>query len=169
MSDVKVLNGNNRQFDILAYNVKKGKQYHVEVSVMHDEQWASTPEQLKDEFDRKFLGKPREASGPKTDNTKGKQYRDSIESTYKSVGFDPKCVKRVWVCWTVRDPNVELSNKLNEYCEQHDLGRDMITVLSFRDLILPKLLVAVGTSNYQDDTLRTLSLLQQAQKQSLSK
>jgi hypothetical protein len=34
--DLKVPGGNNRQLDLLAYNVREEAQYHVEMSVTHE-------------------------------------------------------------------------------------------------------------------------------------
>ena len=45
MADVKVKDGNNRQFDLLAYCLRDGKQYHVEITVMHGE-WGNTLAQV---------------------------------------------------------------------------------------------------------------------------
>lgn len=35
IADTKVINGNNRQIDLLAVNLKTNEQYQVEVSVTH--------------------------------------------------------------------------------------------------------------------------------------
>lgn len=53
--DMKVINGNNRQLDLLAYNLMDNSQYHIEVSVTHQENWCPTPEQLVDMFDKNSL------------------------------------------------------------------------------------------------------------------
>ena len=55
MVDIKVINGNNRQTDLLAYNPKTTEQYHVEVSVTHREKWCPTPIELIAEFDKKYF------------------------------------------------------------------------------------------------------------------
>ena len=46
-TDQKVPQGNNRQFDVLAYNVKDKVPYHIEVSVTHQENWCPTIEELE--------------------------------------------------------------------------------------------------------------------------
>ena len=78
MTDVKVPGGNNRQCDLLAYDAKNRKQYHVESSVTHDKTWAPSLDQLRDIFDKKFKGEPSKRQGANTDYAKGKSYFPSI-------------------------------------------------------------------------------------------
>lgn len=162
--DMKVINGNNRQLDLLAYNLMDNSQYHIEVSVTHQENWCPTPEQLVDMFDKKFFGFPPQRSGKNTDSEKGKKYYQNIVKTYESVGFDLDKIKRVWVCWAVK--GVEgLDQKITEYCNRQSIQKNKIEVLQFRDVIIRELLKKIGTSNYEDDSLRTLSLIEQYNKQ----
>ena len=65
ITDRKVKNGNNRQLDILAYNVKEKLQFHIEVGVTHRLNWAPTREDLRLYFEHKFFGAPpkRESKG----------------------------------------------------------------------------------------------------------
>ena len=162
--DVKVESGNNRQLDLLACNLQTGDQFHAEVSVTHCQNWCPGPEQLRAKFERKFFGVPARREGPNTDWSKGKHYKDQIESTYRSVGFSTECVKRIWVCWAIRgDQNVD--DSIAQYCESRQIGHNPIQIYSFRDLILPALLDKIGTSNYEDDALRTLSLIRQFELQ----
>ena len=164
IADLKVISGNNRQIDLLAYNLKAKEQYHIEVSVTHQENWCPTPNELTTEFDRKFFGVPVKREGKNTDFTLGKNYKKQIDLTYESVGFNPKNIKLIWVCWTLRDGD-SVDKLLEEYCNRRGLPKDTINVISFRDDIIPSLMDRVGTSNYGDDVLRTLSFLQQFQKQ----
>jgi hypothetical protein len=161
ISDVKVPHGNNRQVDLLAVSLVDGVQYHVECSVTHCENWCPTPEKLEEEFERKFLGYPREREGTSTDSTKKKTYGGMIYTTYQIYGFDMAKVRRVWICWVVKD-QANLKQVLYNY---HMKSGQLVEVLSFRDEILPKLQKAIGTSNYDDEVLRTFSLLKQAGKQ----
>ncbi|MGD1002685.1 MAG: hypothetical protein ABSA67_18505 [Candidatus Brocadiia bacterium] len=161
MRDVKVLNGNNRQIDLLAYSVLTQDQYHIEVGVTHCPEFCSSAQGLTSEFDAKFFGKPPQRKGKNTDYAKGKTYEKKICDTYASVGFTPEKVQCIWCCWIV--PNAsELDGVLQEYAKT---SKHSVTVLSFRDEVLPELQNLIGTSNYEDEVLRTLSLLHQQLRQ----
>jgi hypothetical protein len=164
MADLKVINGNNRQIDLLAYNLRTRDQYHVEVSVTHRENWCPTPQDLIMEFEKKYFGVPPEREGKNTDYALGKTYEKQIYKTYKSVGLNAKTIKRVWVCWTVVEPD-NLEKHLARYCNKRGLRKDNIEILRFRDEVIPQLMKKVSTSNYEDDVLRTLSFLQQYERQ----
>src|ERR1039458_8653435 len=76
-SDRKVVRGNNRQLDILAYHVRDKLQFHVEVGVTHRTNWCPTREELGAHFERKFFGAPPErtsVAGGATDFEKKKSY-----------------------------------------------------------------------------------------------
>jgi hypothetical protein len=164
MADIKVINGNNRQIDLLAVNVISNEQYHVEVSITHQENWCPTPEDLFAEFEKKYFGAPPKREGKKTDYATGKTYEKQIYKTYEEVGLNFRTIIRVWVCWTVVGAD-NIDQQLQEYCKKRNLKKTSIQILSFRDDILPSLMKKVATSNYEDDVLRTLSLLQQFEKQ----
>ena len=166
MPDVKVIKGNNRQLDLLAYNLLRKESFHVEVSVTHCQGWCPTPEKLTRNFDKKFYGLPSKKAGKNTDYSKGKTYIKNIFDTYRHIGLDETEITRVWVCWVVAKPDT-LEEELNNYCSSKELPRNKIQVVSFRDEILPDLLEKVSTSNYEDDSLRTLSLLRQHDIQKL--
>ena len=157
MTDVKIPAGNNRQCDLLAYNAATQEQYHVESSVTHSKDWLLSTEQLREIFDRKFRGAPPKREGKKTDHAKGKTYFDNIIQAYRSVGFDPSKVQRIFVTWAVADEG-NLESFLADYRSKHGMQVD---VWSFRDLILPELMRGISTGNYEDEVLRTLSLLRQ--------
>ena len=164
MADMKVINGNNRQIDLLAVNIKTNEEYHVEVSVTHQENWCPTTEDLFPEFEKKYFGAPTKREGKNTDYVLGKTYEKQIYKTYESVGLNPKSIKRIWVCWTVVDSD-NIDWQMEQYCKKKGLKKSAIEILSFRDVIIPSLMKKVATSNYEDDVLRTLSLLQQFEKQ----
>lgn len=164
MADLKVAGGNNRQIDLLAVNLKTEDQYHVEVSVTHQENWCPTPEDLCKNFERKFFGTPAKREGKNTDYTLGKNYEKQIREAYVSVGFDPEKIRRIWVCWTVKNGG-NLDEMLQQYFRTRNLSGNGIEVMSFRDEILPELQEKVATANYEDDALRTLSLFRQFEKQ----
>lgn len=166
MADLKVISGNNRQIDLLAFNPKTAEQYHVEVSVTHQENWCPTSEELFPEFEKKYFGAPTKRQGKNTDYALGKTYEKQIYKTYESVGLNPRTIKRVWVCWTVVEAE-EIDQQLTAYCRKRGLGRGAIEILGFRDVVIPSLMEKVATANYEDDVLRTLSLLQQFEKQRL--
>lgn len=158
MHDVKVQRGNNRQFDLLAVNLKTKQQFHIESSVTHCERWQPTTAKLFALFDKKFFGVPPVRTGPRTDHSRGRQYKEEIFSMYSSVGFSAESVERVFCCW-VPPSNKDLMQMISDYSSKQ--GIRPITVLSFRDEVLPRLEKKIATSNYEDEALRTLSLLQQ--------
>jgi hypothetical protein len=161
---VKVSGGNNRQLDSLAYNLRTGDQFHVESSVTHELSWRATWEKLKAKFEGKYFGAPKEREGPNTDHSRGRVYYTEIQRTYKSVGFTPSKVQRIWVTWVMPDER-DFEEQLRRYCRARRLGNCPIRVMSFRDEVLPELRLAVGRANYNDDALRTLSLLRQCDDQ----
>ncbi len=160
MNDVKVVGGNNRQMDLLAVNLLNGTQYHVESAVTHSWEWFTKPQELTQELDRKFFGIPAPKEGKNTDFTKGKTYTAQINAMYPSLGLDPVRLQRVYVTWAI--PGfANVADAVAEYSRAREVRP--IEVLSFRDAILPALEQQVGTSNYEDEVLRTLSLLRQRQ------
>ncbi len=166
MHDVKVLRGNNRQCDLLAVSLLDGAEYHVESSVTHGERWNPTPTSLKGTFDKKFFGVPDKREGPRTDHTRGKTYFDQILKTYEAYGLKPAEIQRVFCCWTVRDKET-LAPMLKQVSRSYSARQ--IQVLSFRDEVLPQLQAIIGTSNYEDEALRTLSLIRQRELQVANK
>ncbi|MDP1799336.1 MAG: hypothetical protein Q8K78_17705 [Planctomycetaceae bacterium] len=160
MNDVKVVDGNNRQLDLLAINLLDGSQYHVESAVTHSWEWFTNPQELTQELNRKFFGIPAPKEGKNTDFTKGKTYTLQINKMYQNLGLDPDRLQRVYVTWAI--PGFA---NVNEAVVEYSRARNVrpIEVLSFRDTILPALEQEVGTSNYEDEVLRTLSLLRQRQ------
>jgi len=168
ITDRKVKNGNNRQLDILAYNVKEKRQFHIEVGVTHRPNWAPTREDLRLYFEHKFFGAPpkrENKSGGTTDYEKGKSFFANIVETYVDVGFLPAEVRRVWVCWILK--NEEKQNKPVVFpFESKHLNRPFeIEVLSLRELILTELEVAIGTANYDDEILRVLGFIKERELQ----
>jgi hypothetical protein len=157
IADVKISGGNNRQCDLLAYNLVSREQYHVESSVTHQETWCPSIKELREILDKKYLGLPPKREGSKTDFAKGKTYYEHIIKTYTSVGFDPLRIKRIFVTWRVADED-NLGSMLTAYEHEHKIK---VNVWSFRDKILPELMDKISTSNYDDEVLRTLSLLRQ--------
>lgn len=165
-ADVKVPGGNNRQFDILAANIVDGASYHVEASVTHELNWCPTPEQLRTSFRQKFFGVPRPKEGANTDHAKGKSYLPKIRAAYASLGLDYQSLRRVWCCWVVRDgvPH-EVEEQLVKICTEFGVKSPVCEVLSLRDQVMPELTDAIGRSNYDDDVLRMMSLLEQRRAQ----
>lgn len=161
MTDVKIIGGNNRQCDLLAINLSTQEQFHVESSVTHDPNWAPSYDDLGKIFDSKFRGIPPKREGPRTDHSKGKMYFDNILQTYRSVGFDLTKVQRVFVTWGLKN-EATLQSFLTSYGIEHSIP---IQVYLFRDQILPALMDKISTSNYEDEVLRTLSLLRQRELQ----
>jgi len=157
MTDLKVIGGNNRQCDLLAVNLSTQEQFHVESSVTHGLNFLPSDIELQDIFDKKFRGLPAKREGKGTDYSKGKTYSESILRTYQSVGFDPVKVQRLFVTWVVKDDST-LRNFLSNYTLNYGIP---LQVIAFRDKILPELMEKISTSNYDDEVLRTLSLIRQ--------
>ena len=164
--DVKVINGNNRQIDLLAYNLGSKHIFHVETSVTHCENWCPTHANLEQSFDFKFLGRPKPTEGKNTDYAKKKTYEQHILATYRKYGVAPEEVRRVWCCWAVRGDQ-DLPSFIARYCASRKLIHHPIEILSFRDIVIPKLQECVGSSNYEDDVLRTFSLLREHELQAI--
>ena len=95
------------------------------------------------------------------DIAKGKSFLQNVKNTYEIVGFKYEAVRRVWVCWAVNASLEELQKVLDDCCKENGLNPGMITVVSFRDVILKDLLQTIEGANYQDDALRTVSLVKQ--------
>ena len=77
------------------------------------------------------------------------------------LGLDKTKIQWVWVCWAVQDPeNLEVAVR-----DYHLRVGYLVKVLSFRDTILPELMVAVSTANYDDEVLRTFSLIKEWRRQ----
>jgi len=163
MHDVKIPKGNNRQLDLLAVNLSDKSQFHIESSVTHVPRWCPDVAKLEEAFDRKFLGAPAKREGPNRDLAKGKTSQQAISDAYKLLGLEPEKVQRVWVLWTINDPD-NLITFLEEYKKKKGIK---IQVLSLRDEIIPELQKMVDTANYDDEVLRTLSLLKQMEAQKL--
>jgi hypothetical protein len=152
MTDVKVLKGNNRQCDILACQLAKPKrQYHVEVSVTHHKHWNPNEFDVHGIIDAKFLGIGKGS----------KSYKTAIEDTYRSVGLDLEKVIRVFVSWIL--PEKDIADRISrEYKMSHGIN---VELWSLRDELLPEIIKDISTSNFDDEILRTLSLVKQLQRQ----
>ncbi len=168
VTDVKVEKGNNRQFDLLTFDGSTKKNYHIEANVTHSLNWQKDLENLTEESMIKFFGVPRNnrPENEKTDFIRGKTYLDSIKETYKKFNIDYDSVVRVWCVWSLKtvDKNQiqlwkeKMSNKSN-------LKPENFEILLFRDEVLDFIMGTIGTSNYDDEILRTLSLLKEFGKQ----
>lgn len=167
LGDRKVTRGNNRQLDLLAYNLSEQIAFHIEVGVTHQENWCATLDELAPQFEKKFFGASPERKGKTagtTDFEKGKSYWKQIGATYSEVGFNPSLVRRVWVCWVLKGQTCS-SPIIHRFQSQH-LGQTFeIEILGLRDYVLPALEVAIGTSNYDDEILRTLAFVKQRELQ----
>ncbi len=170
-TDFKVKGGNNRQFDVLAYNKVSNELRHIEVSVTHSTGWTANLDSLKDEIRHKFFGVPKNKrpDNPNTDFNKGKTYKQQIENAYEQFGFKWEEVIRVWCLWFHSDETHVIDNWKKELSEEFNLVMEKFEILSLRDKVLPQLTKSIGTSNYDDDILRTISLIDQQRKQTEKK
>jgi len=167
LSDIKVEKGNNRQFDILAHDLVKGDSFHIEVGVTHRLNWCPNITELESRFDKKFFGVAPARDGANTgltDHERKKNYFKQIEASYRRVGINPVTVRRVWVCWALKgsDTSAPLQHKIRSAALNKDFD---VEILGLRDLVLPQLQTEIGTSNYEDEVLRTLGFLKQLNDQ----
>jgi|ERR1035437_8584867 hypothetical protein len=169
-TDTKIVKGNNRQFDILAFHFTTKKFYHIEVNVAHGDgvHWkAATLDNIKEKIRYKFFGSTRNSrpGNKKTDFAKGKHYLDQIKATYTKFGIDYNEVIRVWCTWCLPNKEVSLDKWKKELAEEFNLQPDNFQLLLFRDTVLPTLLDNIGTAYYDDELLRTLSLIKEYNRQ----
>ena len=69
----------------------------------------------------------------------------------------------MWVTWAVRDRE-NLDSVLAAYEKENGTR---VVVISLCDVIIPKLQEEVAGANYDDEVLRTLSLLKQAKQKEI--
>jgi hypothetical protein len=163
LTDIKVENGNNRQFDLLAYQPSSKQYVHVEISVTHDLGWTATLDQLAFSIEKKFFGapSPRPGGGPRTDAARGKSYQSQIAAMYTRYGAAWPDVQRVWCLWHYASDAEALIDWQGQLSALHpEIHPNRFKVLSFRDEVLPRLSQVVGSHHHEDDLLRVLSLQQ---------
>jgi len=168
VTDVKVENGNNRQFDILTFDNKAKKFYHVEVSVTHALKWIRPLESISEEVRFKFFGIPKNKrpENLKTDHAKGKTYLEPIKATYAKFNIEYENVKRVRCTWCLSNVDIpKVDNWKISMASEFNLQPDNFEILLFRDEVLTNLLNKIGTSHYDDELLRTLSLISEYRRQ----
>lgn len=164
LPDHKVADGNNRQFDLLAFNPKTKEQFHIEVSVTHQLNWCETSQQLRYWFEKKFFGVPPKRESANSDFNRGKNFLDQINKAYEKVGFLRAEIQRVWVCWMVKGEN----NSQPIHMPHNSEGMDTIfeiEILSLRDYILPALIERISKANYDDAMLRLLGFMKEREIQ----
>jgi hypothetical protein len=168
-TDFKVPGGNNRQFDVLAFDKPNNTLRHIEVSVTHSTGWTANLESLKNDIRFKFFGIPKNKrpDNPNTDYNKGKTYSSQIESAYNQFGLLWTEVIRVWCLWIHPADEEIIDNWRSELSTEFSLPNDKFEILSMRDEVIPSLIQSIGTSNYDDDILRTISLIDQQRKQTI--
>ena len=128
----------------------------------HSENWCPTPDIIESLFRQKFSGVPKPREGTNTDHAKGKSSLQHIKSAYDLYGFDFQTLSRVWCCWSVRyGAPATVADRLCSVAREYGVTNPTCAVLSLRDDVIPALINKVGTSNYDDDVLRMLSLLEQ--------
>jgi len=169
-TDIKVDNGNNRQFDLLTFDIKANKICHIEVSVTHsiNKSWIRPLDNITNEVRFKFFGIPKNKrpDNQKTDYAKGKTYLEPIKSTYSKFGINYKDVTRVWCTWCLSENDKSNIDKWKQsMANEFNLKPDNFEILLFRDEVLSTLLNNIGTSNYDDELLRTLSLISEFKRQ----
>jgi hypothetical protein len=172
VSDIKVDKGNNRQFDILTFDNKAQKFYHIEVSVTHALNWVRPLDGITNEVRFKFFGIPKNKrpDNLKTDFAKGKTYIEPIKATYNKYGIDYKNVIRVWCTWTLSaNDTAKVDTWKEKMATEFNLQTHNFEILLFREEVLSTLLTNIGTANYDDELLRTLSLVSEHRIQTTHK
>ncbi|HHS49774.1 MAG TPA: hypothetical protein ENN07_01515 [candidate division Zixibacteria bacterium] len=111
--------------------------------------------------EKKFFGAPDERKGRSdgtTDYEKGKSYYPHLMKTYEEYGFEPDEINRIWVYWIL--PKEDSSN-----IDRIEYDNKKVEIISFRDSIIPELESLIGSSNYNDNILRTISFLNERDNQ----
>jgi hypothetical protein len=167
LTDFKVVGGNNRQLDVLAYDPTKGDFMHIEVSVTHSENWTANLDHVKKEIGFKFFGLPNNnrPDNPNTDFNKGKTYKEQIENAYATFGIDWNKVIRVWCLWRYTETEEEIKEWKKDLEKEFGGKANKFELLSFRDTVIPELFDKIGTANYSDEIMRTISLIKEYNKQ----
>ena len=163
VSDVKVAKGNNRQFDLLAFQPLEDRYYHVEVHVTHVPKWCFNLSQIENKIDGKFFGAPdnKRPENSNTDFAKSKSYLKQIQDTYSVYGIEFSKVIRVWCEWCYQEDQASRDTFRRKLSAKYGLPPENFMLLSFRDHVLKELNESVGTSNYDDEIMRTLSVLRE--------
>jgi len=147
-----------RNSELLAYNAKTKEQFHVENSVTHSQLWSFSADNLHESFDRSFRGLPANRQIKDMSSVKEEKYFKDILKTYRSLGFSPSKVKRIFVVWRVK-PGVDVKNVSDVYHKKHGIR---VEILSFRDQILSSLQGKFSNCFYHDEeVLGALSLIAQ--------
>jgi hypothetical protein len=167
--DKKVIGGVNRQFDLLAFNPKNKKQYHVETSITHSRGFSVELGKMRSTFAYKFFGiqaqKEKSNQMVRGQSTERNLFQQILD-TYTDIGFDTEQVNRIFVKWMFKEPQYSMSEQVEyELTNPIDNKTYVITVMSMRDCIIPKLAEKISTANYDDEIFRTLSLLKEREKQ----
>ncbi len=165
--DVKIAGGNNRQIDLLAWHAKTGTAYHVESTVVPSGRYfnkSSSWRPVTEIFQNKFFAQKKvrqtDAFIPANDDM---EYL-KLQRTYELYNFVPKQLKRVWVCWDLDDYRVTVPDIVS-YFAARDVPQHLVEVISFRDEVVPALEREIGSSNYEDDVLRTFSFFSERAEQ----
>ncbi|RBP36582.1 hypothetical protein DES53_11621 [Roseimicrobium gellanilyticum] len=168
--DVKIPGGNNRQMDLLAWSPKTKTAYHVESTVVPSGRHFNKSKSWKSPlaiFQNKFYGQRKEHQTETSVPAQDDPDFQKVLKTYAKYSFDASNLKRVWVCWHLSDYEVT-HDEIITYFEAREVRKELVEIISFRDEIIPALEKAVGTSNYEDDVLRTFSFFAERGKQALT-
>ena len=168
ISDIKIIGGINRQIDLLVFDPNSMLYYHVESSVGHGIHFAPNLAQVYYKIKYNFFGALNDLppSDPKNKDTNEKTFLKEINRTYESFGINPTNLIRVWCTWCFdKFDKDDLEDWKKRMAEEFRLTPANFEVLSFRDNVMPTLLKETGSSNYDDDLLRCISLVIQYQNQ----
>lgn len=166
-ADVKISGGNNRQIDLLAWNNKNRVAYHVETSVAASGRYfnrSSSWKKLIPIFQNKFFALPKDCQTHDYCADESDPDYAKLIRTYDRFGFVHHEVTRVFVCWNLEDYDLT-EVEIRSFFAQRRIPEERVHVISFRDEILPALRREVGSSNFEDDVLRTFSLLNEREDQ----
>jgi hypothetical protein len=165
--DVKIAGGNNRQIDLLAWHPMSKTAYHVESTVVPSGRYFNKSKSwrpLAAIFQNKFFAQPRKRQTLDFIPRNNDPEFQKLQRTYALYDFTPDKLKRVWVCWFLGDYNVTEADVIS-YFAARDVPQHLVEVISFRDDVIPALERAIGSSNYEDDALRTFSFFSERDEQ----
>jgi hypothetical protein len=165
--DVKIAGGNNRQIDLLAWHPKTETAYHVESTVVPSGRYfnkSGSWRPVTEIFQNKFFAQPKVRQTPTFIPAKDDVEYLKLQRTYALYNFAPERLKRVWVCWHLDDYSVTVPDIVSYFADR-DVPQHLVEVISFRDEVVPALERQIGSSNYEDDVLRTFSFFSERDEQ----
>ncbi len=157
--DVKVERGNNRQLDILSFDLQNNCSYHIESTATHRLRWKPNIDKLIEIFEKKFLG------FTKSRNKRTEPFLQEILSTYREYGIK-EIDHRIICVWYSDVSTDEIKKKLKSRLnKKYHKYINTLSIWSLRDKVINSIIKNMGTSNYEDEVLRTISFYREYDEQ----